>query len=345
MNIINANDSAVREFGYSRDELYKKSVFELHSEDELDHSGEVLDEIQHKKILTVETKFRRSDGSVFFAEATPCKYIIDDKPLIHVYIQDITEKKQAQKRLEEVNAALEVEIAKAEKHSKQLEEKNKELAQFAYIASHDLQEPLRTMVNFVQLLEEQYKGRLDQNADKYLKFITDASYRMSNLIKGLLDYSRIGRKSKLTMVNCNDLVQSVREDLDTLILESSATFEVGKLPKIKAYKTELRLIFQNLIGNAIKFHKKYLAPHIRITAHKEAKGWIFAVQDNGIGIKKIHQEKIFTIYQRLHNRNEYKGTGIGLSHCRKIASLHEGDIWVDSKPGIGSTFYFRIPFL
>jgi light-regulated signal transduction histidine kinase (bacteriophytochrome) len=147
----------------------------------------------------------------------------------------------------------------------------------------------------------------------------------------------------MTTVNCNEVIELVRSDKSTIFAETGETFEVEKLPEIKAYATELQVLFQNLISNALKFRKKNQAPHIKISAKQERGGWTFAVQDNGIGIKDIHHEKIFTIYQRLHNRNEYEGTGIGLAHCQKIVELHNGSIWVESKPDEGSTFYFHIP--
>ena len=330
MNIINANDSALEEFGYSKKELLTKSIFDLHTKDELDHSAEVLNEMQKKEKMSVETSFVRKDGSVFNAEATPCKYLLGDKPVIHVFIQDITERKQAEKELKNFN--------------QQLQTKNKELEQFAYIASHDLQEPLSTVNNFIKLLHEEYQGKLDENLTQYLHYISEASTRMSELVKGLLDYSRIGKNRELCNIDCNKLVEAVQTDLAAAITASKATFEIGQLPKIKGYKTELRLLFQNLISNSIKFRKNNIPPHIIIKA-KKTTDWVFSIQDNGIGIDSKHKERIFIIFQRLHVKNRYEGTGIGLAHCYKIVNLHGGKIWVDSQPDRGSTFYFTIPTL
>ena len=240
-------------------------------------------------------------------------------------------------------AARHTALAKERKaHIFKLKKKNRELEQFTYVASHDLQEPLRTINSFTELMEEQYRGKLDDTADRYLAYIAQASTRMSALVKSLLDYSRIGRKRELTTVDCNEQLEAVQKDLEVSIVESNATFELGKLPQIKAYETELRLLFQNLISNAIKFRKPNTTPHITITAKKD-NGWTFAVQDNGIGIAENHKEKIFAIFQRLHSKSAYEGTGIGLAHCRKILELHDGEIWVDSQPNEGSTFYFSIP--
>ena len=227
--------------------------------------------------------------------------------------------------------------------NKELEKKNKELEQFAYVASHDLQEPLRTTSTFVELLQQQYKGKLDEKADKYLSYITQSSDRMEVLIKDLLDYSRIGHKKELQKVDCNKILQDVLADLGTAIQETQANIQGDLLPVIRAYPTEIKQLFQNLIANAIKFRKKDVNPEIRISAQDLKGYWEFSFHDNGIGIEKNHTNRIFIIFQRLHTRTEYNGTGIGLSHCKKIVELHNGKIWVESTLGIGSTFYFTIP--
>jgi len=227
--------------------------------------------------------------------------------------------------------------------NKELERKNKELEQFAYVTSHDLQEPLRTTSSFVKLLKEQYGGKLDKKADKYFSFIVDSSDRMKVLIKDLLDYSRIGSKNQLEKVDCNSIIQDVIADIELVIRDFNAEIIYGDLPVINGYPTKMKQLFQNLLINAIKFSKKEVAPDINISVNKTDGYWKFAFSDNGIGIEKIHQERIFVIFQRLHTRSEYNGSGIGLSHCKKIVELHHGKIWVESEPGKGSTFYFTIP--
>ncbi len=226
--------------------------------------------------------------------------------------------------------------------NKDLERKNIELEQFAYIASHDLQEPLRTTSSFVALLQKQYQGKFDEKADKYFTFISDASDRMKVLIKNLLDYSRIGNKKELEEVDCNKTLNEVLADLGTSISEANASIQHTPLPVIKGYSTEMKQLFQNLITNGMKFRKKGTTPEIKISAQKIEGFWQFAFQDNGIGIDPKHNEKIFVIFQRLHTRNDYEGSGIGLSHCKKIVELHKGRIWVESKPNEGSTFHFTI---
>ncbi len=227
--------------------------------------------------------------------------------------------------------------------NKELKIKNRELEQFAYVASHDLQEPLRTTSGFVDLLQKQYKGKLDDKADKYLNFIADASYRMRVLIKDLLEFSRIGNKAEFTIVDCNIILNNLLSDIAAAIQDSNASIKFEQMPILMGYPTEIKLLFQNLIVNAIKFRKKNIAPIISISAEKKESFWEFAVSDNGIGIEKEHNERIFDIFQRLHTRTEYEGSGIGLSHCKKIVELHNGKIWVSSTPGLGSTFYFTIP--
>jgi PAS domain S-box-containing protein len=224
-----------------------------------------------------------------------------------------------------------------------LEQKNKELQQFAYVASHDLQEPLRTIISFTELMLEQYSGNMEGNADTYLRFISDASNRMSSLVKGLLDYTRIGKNFEVSEVDTELVLQNVLSDLNTLITEKHVTFEIDSLPKIQGLNTEIRSLFMNMITNAIKYKKKGEHPLIKIGATEEMDHWKFHVEDNGIGIEKAHLKRIFLIFQRLHNKDEYAGTGIGLAHCQKIVELHGGKIWVESTPGLGSTFYFTIP--
>ena len=248
---------------------------------------------------------------------------------------DISDRKAEEKKLVRSEANLELK-------NKELELKNKELEQFAYVASHDLQEPLRTTSAFTELLLNQYHGRLDQKADQYLVFISQSIDRMKALIKDLLDYSRIGKKREWEKVDCNCVLNDVLADLDVAIKETQTIIQSGPLPVIKGYPTEIKQLFQNLVVNAIKFRKKDTAPEIKITA-KDAEGnWEFWVSDNGIGIEAEHQERIFIIFQRLHTRNQYEGSGIGLAHCKKIVELHGGKLWVESKPGEGSTFYFTI---
>ena len=223
-----------------------------------------------------------------------------------------------------------------------MESKNQELEQFAYVASHDLQEPLRTISGFVDLLQKEYREKLSGNGDIYLNYLSNASDRMKVLIKDLLDYSRIGREKAAMPVDCDELLEEVVADLGNSIRESDARVHFANLPVLYAYPTELKLLFQNLIANAIKFRHAQRTPEISITAETGNNGWKFMVCDNGIGIEKQNLERIFIIFQRLHNRTQYEGSGIGLAHCKKIVELHGGNIWAESVPDVGSKFVFTI---
>ncbi|MGQ7946176.1 PAS domain S-box protein [Flavobacterium sp. WC2509] len=224
-----------------------------------------------------------------------------------------------------------------------LEFQNTELEQFAYIASHDLQEPLITVIHCIQMLQEEIGGNLDEDQKQYLQFINSSTSRMQILVKGLLDYSRIGKERKTSKINCNEIVANVLADMNVSLTESNADVKYENLPVIEGNTTEMRQLFQNMISNANKFRKKDQQPKIKITAVKEENNWLFSIQDNGIGIEAEDMNKVFVIFKRLNNRSEYHGTGIGLSHCKKIIEQHKGKIWVESKVNEGSTFKWTFP--
>jgi PAS domain S-box-containing protein len=268
------------------------------------------------------------DGHEFPVEISLSPLETEEGVLVSAAIRDISKRKETEKALHSYNTQLQI--------------KNKELEQFAYVASHDLQEPLRTVKNFVKLINKQYSGEFDEKAVKYFEFISQATTRMEELVVGLLNYSRIGQNKKMSTIDCQKLIQEIQQDLSSRIKETNTRIELGKMPEVRAYRTELRLLFQNLITNAIKFRNRETAPRIKILAKKGNDCWQFEVQDNGIGIAEKHYKKIFVIFQRLHTQDEYDGTGIGLAHCQKIVDLHGGKIWVNSTLGKGSTFNFTI---
>lgn len=230
-----------------------------------------------------------------------------------------------------------------EKNISLLQNANKELEQFAYLSSHDLQEPLRTICNFVGLLEKKYSKKTDGDTKLYFKYILGATSKMQNLIRDLLDYSRIGKSISFTNIDCNEILKQVIADSEQAIKENNAKITFDVLPFLKGNEAELKKLFGNLIGNAIKFHRKGVLPEITISVENKEKEYLFAVRDNGIGIEKQYINKLFIIFQRLPNTGEYSGTGIGLAICKKIVTLHEGKIWAESKLGEGSTFYFTLP--
>ena len=263
----------------------------------------------------------------------------DEGLMLTASIRDVSEKKQLEKVIRDTNITLE---RKVRQRTEELERKNKELEQFAYVASHDMQEPLRTTSSFVALLRKQYKGKLDENADKYLDYIVQSSDRMKVLIKDLLDYSRLGREKETRQVDCNSIVEQVKADLNRVIRESKAEVKTGNLPLLDGFPTELKLLFQNLVSNSIKFHRPGVPPVVEVNSNQRNGVWEFSISDNGIGIEPQYLDRIFVIFQRLHNRTDYEGSGIGLAHCKKIVELHGGRIWVESEPGVGSTFFFTI---
>jgi PAS domain S-box-containing protein len=285
--------------------------------------------IGQKELLNTEFRIIRTDGAIRYIKAVGSVQRDAQCQVIRIIGTnwDITQEKEAeQERI----------------RSRQLEARNKELEQFAYVASHDLQEPLRTVISFVGLLKRGYHDKLDEQGHEYLKFVVDASVRMSQLIKGLLEYSRIGTNRQLSLVNINDLIQNIIDDLSAQINQTQANISIKSMPKIMGYETELRLLFQNLVSNAIKFRKAGQSPIIHLGVKDEKSHWLFTVTDQGIGIESAYKEQIFSLFQRLHGIEKYEGTGIGLAHCHKIVDLHGGKIWVESQLHHGSTFFFSI---
>jgi len=234
-------------------------------------------------------------------------------------------------------------VTELEQTKNELEQKNKALTQFAYTASHDLKEPLNTIGSSIELLQEEFIGKFDEEADALMGFMLASANRMKRLIKDLLDYSTVGRDSGKEVVDTKALVAIVLQDLKTALEESKASIKVEELPKINGYRTDLRMLFQNLISNGLKFCKPGVAPEINISVEEQDHSWIFAVQDKGIGISAEHKKSIFELFQRLNSKSSYEGTGIGLAHCKKIVDLHGGELWVESEPEKGSTFFFKIP--
>jgi len=242
---------------------------------------------------------------------------------------DITERNQAENALKQTFA--------------DLTRSNQDLHQFAYVASHDLQEPLRNIAGCLQLLEKKYKNKLDAEADQYIYYAIDSASRMKTLIQDLLAYSRIATRGKpLTQINCEHILYRVMTNLSSTIAEAGAVITHDPLPTISGDDTQLSQVFQNLIQNAIKFRRDE-PPQIHVSAVKDNNEWTFSVRDNGIGMEPRHLDRIFVIFQRLHKRSHYEGTGMGLAIVKKVVERHGGRVWVESEPGVGTTFYFTIP--
>jgi signal transduction histidine kinase len=247
--------------------------------------------------------------------------------------------KLAQK-IEEANKS----AAELQRKSDELTRSNNELQQFAYVASHDLQEPLRMVTSYVQLLEDRYKDKLDKDAKEFIEFAVDGTRRMRSLIQSLLEYSRVNKIRPFEQVDMNQLLAGILQEMEmeTEIQSTGATVKVDKLSPVNGDSVQLTQLFRNLVLNAIKFRDPTKKPEIYISERTTSEGHLFSVKDNGIGIAKEYSEKIFVIFQRLHSREKYQGTGMGLAICKKIVEHHGGKIWVESEPGQGATFYFTI---
>ncbi|WP_422358799.1 sensor histidine kinase [Reichenbachiella sp.] len=273
---------------------------------------------------------KHADGKESWLETNKVPLKNDEGEVIGILgtYSDITERKQIFEDLKQKNRDLEL--------------KNKELEQFAFIASHDLQSPLHTIINYIDLFESENKKELSHEGQMYFNFIKEASVRMKQLITGLLEYSRIGHDIKLETVDSRIICENVLKDLQSLIQEKNATIQIDRLPSVKASPTELRILFQNLIENALKFSKSDVPCEIEITHSDKNRYMQFTISDNGIGIDPQFEDKIFVIYQQLHNSSIYGGNGIGLAYCKKILDTFGGKIWLDRNYKNGAKFHFTI---
>ena len=333
--IVLLNVRAEKQFGYSRDELVGQRVKNIIPEgfaERLiaDGTRSAADALAQQIGTGIELIARRKDGSEFPIEIMLSPLENAEGILVTAAIRDISMRKEA-----ETHLATTVE---------ELKRSNDELQQFAYVSSHDLQEPLRMVASYTQLLAKRYKGRLDADADEFITFAVDGCNRMQGLIQDLLAYSRAGSSGKvLSDVSSEEALQTALTNLRTTIEQSGAMVTHDSLPAIKTDKIQLTQVLQNLVGNAIKYRRAE-APRVHVSANKNCENeWIFSVRDNGLGIDPQYFERIFILFQRLHGRNEFEGTGIGLAICKKVLERLGGRIWVESQPEKGSTFYFALP--
>jgi len=333
-NIVLLNVQAEKRFGYRRDELVGQKVKNIIPEgfaERLiaDGTRTAADALAQQIGTGIELKGRRKDGSEFPIEIMLSPQESSDGMVVTAAIRDITQRKTSEEHLA--------------KTMEELQRSNEELGQFAYIASHDLQEPLRMVASYTQLLSRKYKGKLDADADEFISFAVDGARRMQGLIQDLLAYSRVGTKGRgLVDTSSEEALQQSLSNLRGAIEASGAQVTHDPLPGVLADRSQLIQLFQNLVGNAIKYQRTGI-PTVHISASRNGgKKWIFSVQDNGMGIDSQYFAKIFDMFQRLHKREEFDGTGIGLAICKKIVERHGGSISVDSKLGQGSTFRFAL---
>ncbi|TBW26418.1 CheR family methyltransferase [Gramella sp. KN1008] len=330
--IVQCNKKAIQKLGYeSKDDLIGKPIFELFDED------------SKLSALKLKTSIKKS-GELVNLEQN----MITKKKRVLPVILNATAEKDEKNNLKTIRytcvdiSALKTAQEQLREQKNDLERANRDLEQFVSICSHDLQEPLSTIKFGSDVLGKMYASQLDEKGENYIKYIKNASDRLSAQIRALLEHSRIGKNGKKKLVDTKEVVEVVKYDLGKSIKDTGAKIHTGALPKIMGYEVELRLLFQNLISNAIKYVPKGRNPEVRISAYKEDKYWVFSIVDNGMGISKEDQRNIFTIFNRVPGNEEMTGTGVGLAHVEKIVLLHEGTIWVDSQEGVGSTFYFKL---
>ncbi len=328
------NTAAEKIFGYPAEEIINSSIIRLmpapFSMEHDTYIGNYLSSGTGKIMgKRRELVAKRKDGTIIPIDLSISAASIGDKTFFTGIVRDITERKKAEAELRERTEAL--------------ENSNRELEQFAYVASHDLQEPLRMITSYMSLLSRRYQGKLDHDADDFINYAIDGAQRMQQLINDLLAYSRVGTKGKPPEpTNVNTVVKRALKNLQMAIEDNGAQISCDEFPQIMADEIQLIQLFQNLIANAIKFHGDK-PPRIEISVRKKRSFWQFSVKDNGIGMDPSYKERIFQIFQRLHTRRQYPGTGIGLAICKKIVERHGGTIWVDSEQNEGSTFFFTFP--
>jgi PAS domain S-box-containing protein len=270
----------------------------------------------------IEVTALHRDGHEFPVEMTISPRRIGSTYAFNAFLHDISVRKRSEESLARSNA---------------------DLQQFAYVASHDLQEPIRAVAGFCQLLAEKYTGQFDAKGQEWLGYVVDGAKQMQALVQGLLRFSRVETESRpFVAASARDIVAQAVKNLKSLIQESGAEITYGELPSVKVDPVQLVVVFQNLIGNAIKF-RGHSPPCVHVSAELNGTEWVFRVRDNGIGIDPKHHKRLFTMFQRLHRRPQYPGTGIGLALCKRIVERHGGRIWLESETGNGSIFYFAIP--
>lgn len=329
-HILFVNQELQRIFGYASQELHGKPVDTLlvGGVEKSDTEKNLSSRLEHFVAANNSLDGLRKDGTEFPIEVSSSSVRLGTGPVVVCVIRDVTEQRQALNVLQYIG--------------EELRSRNKDLEQFTYLASHDLKEPLRSISSFVDLLKDALDASPDATTVQALRFIGDGVERMTQLVHDLLEFSRTGHVGDFKEVNLNGIMDDVRSNLTARLNDSNATLEVGPMPVVKARANDMRLLFQNLVSNAAKFQPADRAPHIEVSAEHGEGEWLFHVKDNGIGIDPKEAKAIFRPFHRLHDRETFEGTGIGLAHCQKIVERHDGRIWVTPNPDNGSTFHFTL---
>lgn len=328
---LDVNPAFEKALGYTRAEVVGRTSVELGIWESVEYRARMLEALRDSgRLSNFETRFRHSDGTAFTALISVDQVWLEGADCLIMVGRDISERKREEMLLRRT--------------AEELHRSNAELERFAYVAAHDLQEPCRTICSFAQLLERRYGEGLGQDGREYLTYLADGAQRMRELVQGLLGYSRVDRNSiRFEPVELADLVQSSLSDLSTAIRQADADIRVGALPGVRGDAVQLRQVFTNLIGNAIKFQPPGQRPVVTVAAHRGEDCWLITVCDNGIGIAPEYADEVFGMFRRLHGGGTYPGTGIGLALVKRVIEAHGGRIWVESTSGQGSTFCFTLP--
>ncbi len=327
------NYAMARMLGYSESEMFGRLLFDFLDEEEKQSANDNIDRRKQGIAERHEFRLKSKDGKDIWTYMSTSPIMDEKGNLLSccALVYNITDRKESEQQMLQLTT--------------DLKRSNQELEQFAYVASHDLQEPLRAITSYTQLLAQRYQGNLDEKADKYINYVVDGASRMQQLINDLLAYSRLGTMAQeFQVANCNAAVAQSLCNLEIAIAEKKPLITCDEMPTVMADEFQLVQLFQNLIGNALKFCRQDV-PIIHIAAIIQDDEWLFSVRDNGIGIDSEYADRIFIIFRRLHSRREYSGTGIGLAMCKRIVERHGGRIWVESKSGEGAIFYFTIPIV
>jgi PAS domain S-box-containing protein len=339
-NFIYVNEAACKAHGYTREQFMQMNLNQVIAPERVGGLEADFQEMRKKGEVVFESVHLRKDGSTMPAEVHGRTIESGGKKLLLTIVRDITLRKQAEAEREALLEDLQI-------VNRKLGESNRELQDFVYVASHDLREPLRKIASFGALLQDSLTGKLDEDQQENFQFMIDGSNRMQAMVDDLLKYSRVTTRAKpFETVDLNGIIDDLKNlELATTLEETGGTISVPEtLPPVNGDSSQLHQLLQNLIANGLKFRRQGVTPQITVSARRVPKKMLHVeVQDNGIGIEEKYHEQIFTMFKRLHSREEYEGTGIGLAVCKKIVNRHGGEIGVQSNSGEGSTFWFTLP--